>query len=182
MRLRVQACLAAGLLSSFCGCSSSGDGAVDRDSGVAPDAAGDGPAVDSASDAARDQGLQPDRGAIDSAVADAIDAAIADARGGDSTIDAAITDAVGDLFPPAPDGLPDGLPVGDSAKLGCGPVTYEGCCKGHVLYYCGGEGLLRIADCSANPECGWDPAFSLYDCATAGGTDPSGQHVKDCAF
>ncbi len=60
----------------------------------------------------------------------------------------------------------------------CDPLlTYEGCCDGQGLYWCE-EDETCMLDCSANPYCGWDGA--MYNCATAGGGDPSGTFDHDC--
>jgi len=61
---------------------------------------------------------------------------------------------------------------------GCGDVTYEGCCEGDLLKYCEGN---QINQQMCNPgTCGWDSSNQFYSCGTGGGSDPSGQHPKDC--
>ena len=62
---------------------------------------------------------------------------------------------------------------------GCGEVTYEGCCDGQLLKYCEGE-QLKTLDCAAQQQCGWNAQGQFYDCATDGGSDPSGAHPKSC--
>lgn len=70
--------------------------------------------------------------------------------------------------------LPDGL-------HGCGPVAPQGCCAGATLVYCD-SGRIEQIDCGANPSCGWDSGFKVYDCGTKGGSDPSSKYVKRCPF
>jgi hypothetical protein len=67
------------------------------------------------------------------------------------------------------------LPTGQP----CGQVTSYGCCSGETLQWCN-NGVLASLNCAQNPKCGWDPFAGYYDCATAGGQDPSGAHPKAC--
>ncbi len=67
---------------------------------------------------------------------------------------------------------------GGGGPVGCGGVTYEGCCDGDQLQYCEG-GQLKQSQCDAG-SCGWDAGKGFYNCGTNGGGDPSGQHPKDC--
>jgi len=60
---------------------------------------------------------------------------------------------------------------------GCGSVTYEGCCEGTVLKYCENDELVS-GDCGGE-GCGWNNQSSYYDCGQTG-SDPSGQHPKEC--
>ncbi len=145
--------------------------------------------IDGGDGAIVDDGANADDGATDGA-ADAVtidaagDAVVVDAVTVDGATDAAPADLgpVGDIFPPPPDGLPDGLPATDGPLQGCGPVDFEGCCRGGVLYYCDGAGVLLVADCAASPQCGWDDFYQLYDCGTDGKADPSGTHPQACPF
>jgi len=131
----------------------------------------DGPTpAESGLDLARDAAPTPD-GALDAP------------RPPDGATDARRDLTVGDTgFPPPPDALPDGLLLGDGPLLGCGPVTFTGCCRNNVLYYCHETGLLLTANCSRQPQCGWDEVRGFYDCGTDGAGDPAGTHPKPCGF
>lgn len=75
-----------------------------------------------------------------------------------------------------------GVPTSDGAGSdggGCGGIKQEGCCAGDTLRYCEG-GKLRTLRCELNPRCGWLPNGQYYDCGTAGGADPTGNHPMAC--
>jgi len=60
----------------------------------------------------------------------------------------------------------------------CGGVGYQGCCIGELLKWCD-DGVLKTADCSGKPHCGWSAA-GYYDCETDGFEDPSGEYPLEC--
>jgi hypothetical protein len=191
------------------GCSSTDDGQTDARANDAEikDAAGD-QGVDqatedaqpeAAADASSDAADAAVDGAADAEADGAADQTIADGPADATTdlgdaagdaVDAAadIEDAVvGDLppiadgtFPPPPDAVADGAKTGDGPPLGCGPVSFEGCCRGEVLYFCAESGVLQSVDCTASPKCGWDSFYRLYDCGTDGAAAPT--IPKPCPF
>jgi len=69
--------------------------------------------------------------------------------------------------------------VDESCSSGCGGVTLIGCCQDNVAYWCDG-GALNYYTCDGNPSCGWDPQWTYYFCGTDGGSDPQGEHLKEC--
>ena len=76
-----------------------------------------------------------------------------------------------DTFNPTPD-------MGSGG--GCGSITFQGCCAGQILWYCGGGTQLQKTDCTGSPNCGWDSTYQYYACSTAGTADPSGTHPMPC--
>ncbi|PIE16037.1 MAG: hypothetical protein CSA66_07840 [Proteobacteria bacterium] len=62
----------------------------------------------------------------------------------------------------------------------CGDLTFTGCCRGTLSYYCK-DGVVEVLDCSTvDPaSCGWDSAEGFYDCGLSG-ADPSGTNPADC--
>ncbi len=82
---------------------------------------------------------------------------------------------------PLPDAGPDqGAKKDTGGSAACGSVTYAGCCKGEVVYYCD-KGALKTMDCKSSPKCGWDATNSFYDCGTKGTGDPSGKYPMKCS-
>ena len=69
--------------------------------------------------------------------------------------------------------------TGQCAPVGCGAISYEGCCAGSTLKYCA-SGQIKTLDCVKNPACGWSSGGNIYDCGTYGVSDPSGKHAKSC--
>lgn len=64
---------------------------------------------------------------------------------------------------------------------GCGQVTFQGCCQGDTVWFCKSKKLQKIS-CAASPKCGWSTTYNVYDCGTAGTTDPSGKHAMPCSL
>ena len=64
--------------------------------------------------------------------------------------------------------------------MGCGAVSYEGCCDGTTVKYCDTSKTVKTIDCSKNPSCGWSSSGGVYDCGTYGSSEPSGKHPKNC--
>jgi hypothetical protein len=62
---------------------------------------------------------------------------------------------------------------------GCGAITDVGCCSGATLKYCSGT-TVAVSTCASSSTCGWNPTSGYYDCATSGGSDPSGNYPKSC--
>ena len=65
------------------------------------------------------------------------------------------------------------------ALVGCGPLSFTGCCVKQKLYFCAGGKVLAL-DCQSNLHCGWNPKGGYYDCGTDGKADPSGKHPRAC--
>ena len=83
-------------------------------------------------------------------------------------------------------GVCGSCPPGETCEAGicepipseCGDITFEGCCDGDTLFWCE-NGQIHSYNCAAG-SCGWDGEDGYYNCGTSGGSDPSGQHPKDC--
>lgn len=68
------------------------------------------------------------------------------------------------------------------SSIDCGNVTYHGCCDeyGRAVWCNGGD--LYCVDCAAGEtECGWNPAWEVYQC---GGEAPAGpdEFPKACSW
>jgi len=75
--------------------------------------------------------------------------------------------------------------LGTLIAVGCGDVTWEGCCgQGAALYFCEGGKYLCSLECGKlqppNNVCGWLAAGGYYDCGGQG-ADPSNEHPETCA-
>ena len=94
--------------------------------------------------------------------------------------DAAV-DALGDATPVPPG---DQSPAQDKAvapdAIGCGPLSFAGCCVKQKLYFCSGGKVLAL-DCQSNLHCGWNATGGYYDCGTDGKPDPAGKHPRSCS-
>ncbi len=64
-------------------------------------------------------------------------------------------------------------------KAGCGDLTWQGCCEGHIVHWCD-DGIAKSASCAENLHCGWNASSDVYDCDTSGGEDPSGANPRSC--
>jgi hypothetical protein len=78
-----------------------------------------------------------------------------------------------------PDSHTCALDTGQCIPVGCGVISFQGCCAGQLLKWCE-NGDLHQKDCTNDPKCGWDYINKYYDCGTDGWTDPSGQYPKKC--
>ena len=64
--------------------------------------------------------------------------------------------------------------------MGCGGVSFEGCCDGNTLKYCEND-ALTVGECDANEgTCGWAAGSGFYNCGESGDEDPSGDNPIDC--
>lgn len=66
-----------------------------------------------------------------------------------------------------------------SVEIGCGPVTYVGCCAGETLAYCA-SGALQVEPCTSRAPCAWSVTHGLYRCGPGPASDPSGTAPRDC--
>lgn len=74
--------------------------------------------------------------------------------------------------------------LGTLVAVGCGDVSFEGCCgENAALYFCEGGKLLCSLECGKlqppNNVCGW-LAAGYYDCGGQG-PDPSNEHALECS-
>ncbi len=75
--------------------------------------------------------------------------------------------------------------LGTLVAVGCGDVTWEGCCgDGASLYFCEGGKYLCSLECGKlqppNNVCGWLAAGGYYDCGGEG-ADPGNEHPLACS-
>ncbi len=90
---------------------------------------------------------------------------------------------LGEVIGPPPE---DECTVGETIQVGCGGVSFSGCCTdGKDLVFCEGGKLLCALHCAQLPSplntCGWKQAgeTGFYDCG-GDGIDPSGQNPIFC--
>ena len=62
---------------------------------------------------------------------------------------------------------------------GCAGLSWQGCCDGEGIRYCG-DGEPVSLSCDGLGPCGWDETLGYYDCDTAGTPDPSGTYPMTC--
>ena len=99
------------------------------------------------------------------------------------TWDLACDEGLGEIVEPPPE---DECTVGETIQVGCGGVSFSGCCTdGKDLVFCEGGELLCALHCAQLPSplntCGWKLAgeTGFYDCG-GDGIDPSGQNPIYC--
>ena len=92
-------------------------------------------------------------------------------------------EGLGEVIGPPPE---DECTVGEKIQVGCGDVSFSGCCTdGQDLVFCEGGELLCTLHCAQLPSplntCGWKQAgeTGFYDCG-GDGIDPSGQAPIFC--
>lgn len=90
---------------------------------------------------------------------------------------------LGEVIGPPPE---DECTVGETIQMGCGGVSFSGCCtEEQDLVFCEGGKLLCALHCGQLPSpldtCGWKQAgeTGFYDCG-GDGIDPSGQNPIYC--